>query len=394
MSVLAEMLAAAMNTSVDGFDDAGTLVEAQVIEWCKAMLGYRPEASGILLSGGSMANLVGLCVARNSMPGTNIKSEGLYGAGRLTVYTSAEAHSSIQKAVQVLGLGTRGLRKVPVDGTYRIDIRALDQAIEADLAAGCVPLCIVGNAGTVNTGAIDDLVALAGLAERYGVWFHVDGAFGACAAISPDLRPALDGLERADSLAFDLHKWMYFAYEAGCLLVRSDADHHAAFRYHASYMNPSDRGVSAARGQQFTEYGIQLTRGFRALKIWMGIKEQGIDKFRRLVEQNVRQARYLAGRVEASPVLETMAPVPLNIVCFRFRGDRGLSDASLNVLNEELLNQLQESGIAVPSYTVLGGRYVLRVAIVNHRSRQDDFDLLVREVEALGRKLQARETQA
>ncbi len=385
MSMLAELLATTINSSVDGFDDAGTHVEGQVIEWLKTMIGYRPQASGILLSGASMANLVGLTVARNNLPGHDIKARGI--TQPLTVYGSVETHSSVRKAVQILGLGTQALRTVPVDAQYRVDVDALEAAIAADRAAGLTPMCIVGNAGTVNTGAIDDLAALADLAAREQIWLHVDGAFGACAALSPQLRPLLPGLERADSLAFDLHKWMYFPYEAGCVLVRSDAEHRAAFRYDAAYMAPNMRGISAERGQQFTEYGPQLSRGFRALKIWMGLKELGVDRFRRLIEQNVEQARYLAALVEADPELELLAPVSLNVVCLRYRGKSGLDDDRLNDLNRELLARLQESGVAVPSHTVLNGRYAIRCSITNHRSRQSDFELLVREVARLGRSL-------
>jgi aromatic-L-amino-acid decarboxylase len=388
MAMLAELLAGAINSSVDGFDDAGSHVESQVIDWCKSMLGWRPEASGLLLSGCSMANLVGLAVARNNVAGYNVKTDGLRAGPQLTVYGSSETHSSVRKAVQLLGLGGEALRTVAVGRDYRVDVGAMRECIEADRAAGMAPLCIIGNAGTVNTGAIDDLGALAGLAEEQGLWYHVDGAFGACAALSPALRPKLAGFERADSLAFDLHKWMYFPYEAGCVLVRSDAEHRAAFRYDAHYMTPSTRGLSAATCQQFTEYGPQLSRGFRALKVWMGIKEQGIDKFRRLIEQNVSQAAYLAGLVEAEPELELLADVPLNVVCFRYRGAANpAGNPELNALNEELLNLLQESGAAVPSHTVLDGRYAIRVAITNHRSRRADFDTLVTEVLARGRIL-------
>jgi glutamate/tyrosine decarboxylase-like PLP-dependent enzyme len=385
MTMLAELLAAAVNCSVDGLDDAGTKVEGQVIQWCKQMLGYRPAASGILVSGCSMANLVALAVARNTVDG--VKRNGVPAGSRLTVYASTQVHSSVQKAVQLLGLGTRALRTVPVDAEYRVDPAAMEQAIEADRAASHTPLAIVGNAGTVNTGAVDDLVALAELAERQRLWFHVDGAFGACLAISPRLRALVAGLDRADSVAFDLHKWMYFPYEAGCVLVRSDAEHRAAFRYDAPYLAPSSRGLAAERSQQFHEYGPQLSRGFRALKIWMGIKEQGIDKFARLIEQNVEQARFLAELVREAPELELLAPVSTNVVCFRYRGAPPLPADELNPLNTELLHRLQESGAAVPSHTMLGGRFAIRVANTNHRSRRADFAALVAEVESLGREL-------
>ena len=241
----------------------------------------------------------------------------------------------------------------------------------------------------MNTGAIDDLDALADLAAEQGLWYHVDGAFGACVALSPTLRPKLAGFERADSIAFDLHKWMYFPYEAGCVLVRSDAEHRAAFRYDAHYMTPSTRGLSAATSQQFTEYGPQLSRGFRALKVWMGIKEQGIDKFRRLIEQNVEQAAYLAELVEAAPELQLLADVAAErgVLPLPRRARSSVEEDRLNALNSELLSLLQESGTAVPSHTVLEGRYAIRVAITNHRSRRADFDALVAEVLARGRVL-------
>jgi glutamate/tyrosine decarboxylase-like PLP-dependent enzyme len=390
LSMLAELLAGAVNSSVDGFDDAGTQVEAQVIDWCKELLGFPASASGILLSGCSMANFVGLAVARNNLAGAAVKQRGLAAGPVLTVYGSAETHSSVQKAVQLLGLGTQALRTIPVDDHYRVDVAALETAIECDRASGLRPMCVVGNAGTVNTGAIDDLAALADVAARQAVWFHVDGAFGACAAVSPALRPRLRGLDRADSLAFDLHKWMYFPYEAGCTLVRSDAAHRAAFGYDAAYMAPEQRGLAAARNQQFTEYGPQLSRGFRALKIWLGLKEQGADKYRRLIEQNVRQAHYLAELVTAAPDLELLAPVSLNVVCLRYRGDGALDSDQLDVLNRELLSRLQEGGRVVPSHTVLNGRYAIRAAITNHRSRRTDFELFVREVSAVGAVSAAR----
>lgn len=395
MAMLAEMLAAGINSSVDGFDDAGTYVETQVINWLKPMLQYPATASGILVSGCSVANFVALAVARNSLPGHRIKADGLPGMSPLTVYGSTESHYSIQRAVQLLGLGTQAFRAVPVDADYRIDLRAVESTIEEDRAAGKSPLCLVGTAGTVNTGAIDDLDGLADIAARHGIWFHVDGAFGAWAMLSPAQRHRLSGLERADSVAFDLHKWMYFPYEAGCVLVRSGADHREAFSYSASYMTAATKGLAAGRAQHFTEYGPELSRGFRALKIWMGLKEQGADKFRRLIEQNIAQAGYLAELVSAAPDLELLAPVSLNVVCLRYCGsgaadDEVVDDEVLNDMNRELLVQLQEGGIAVPSHTVLGGRYAIRVAITNHRSQRGDFDALVRELRRLGRDLEAR----
>jgi glutamate/tyrosine decarboxylase-like PLP-dependent enzyme len=388
LGVLAELLAAGMNPNLGGGNHVANAVEAQVVEWSKEMFGFPAGGSGLLVSGGSMANLVGLAVARNTRAGFDIRRQGVMAAPRpLTLYGSSEMHSSLVKAVELLGLGSESLRKIPVDGEYRIDLAALEAAIAADRSEGRQPLCVVGNAGTVNTGAVDDLQALADLCEREGLWFHVDGAFGALAWLSPALRPLVQGLDRADSLAFDLHKWLYVPFEAGCVLVRREQDHHRAFSLTPEYLahNSSDRGLASGE-PWFSEYGIQLTRGFRALKVWMSLKEHGIHKYARLIEQNVQQARYLARRVEAEPELELAAPVPLNIVCFRYNPG-GLDRERLNALNEELLTRLHESGTAVPSYTTLGGRYALRAAITNHRSRREDFDILVEAVIRLGREI-------
>ncbi|MGB7926223.1 MAG: aminotransferase class I/II-fold pyridoxal phosphate-dependent enzyme [Pyrinomonadaceae bacterium] len=390
-AMLAEMLAAGMNPNVGGFNQVPVYVEAQVIDWCKEMLGYPAVASGLLVSGGSMANLVGLTVARNAGAGFDVASRGLQGADAgLTLYGSSEMHYSIEKAVELLGLGSNALRRIPVNSDFQIDVAALAAAIKEDRARGMRPICVIGNAGTVNTGAIDDLAELANICEREGLWFHVDGAFGALAALSPALRPQLAGMERADSLAFDLHKWMYLPYEVGCALVRHPDKHSETFTATGAYLAQTERGLTS-RSVWFAGYGVQLSRGFRALKVWLSLKEHGIDKFRRLIEQNVEQARYLAALVQAAPELELLAPLPLNIVCFRYTGS-SLDETQLNRLNEELLIRLHESGVAVPSGTTLDGAYALRVAITNHRSRRADFDLLVSKVVELGRELARDET--
>jgi glutamate/tyrosine decarboxylase-like PLP-dependent enzyme len=385
-AMLAEMLAAGMNPNVGGFNQVPVYVETQVIDWCKEMLGYPSAASGLLVSGGSMANLVGLTVARNAGAGFDVARQGLQGEGaRLTLYGSVEMHYSIEKAVELLGLGSRALRRIPVNSDFQIDPTALEAAISEDRARGFRPICVIGNAGTVNTGAVDDLDALANICEREGLWFHVDGAFGALAVTSPQLRPQLAGMERADSLAFDLHKWMYLPYEVGCALVRHPQAHSETFTATGAYLAHTERGLTS-RSTWFAGYGVQLSRGFRALKVWLSLKEHGIDKFRRLIEQNVEQARYLVALVEASTELQLLAPAPLNVVCFRYV-DTSLDETQLNRLNEELLIRLHESGVAVPSSTMLNGTYALRVAITNHRSRREDFDLLVRKVVELGREL-------
>ncbi len=386
---LAEMLAATLNPNLGGGDHVANYVELQVLDWCKEMLGFPLDASGLLVSGGSMANLVALTVARNTQAGFDIRQQGLYGSPRrLMIYGSVEMHSCIEKAVEMLGLGEASLHQIPVKADFQIDVAALEEAIKTDRAAGYQPIALIGNAGTVNTGAIDPLDTLADIAQREQLWFHVDGAFGALAAISPELRPLVKGMERADSVAFDLHKWMYMPIEVGCVLVRNEEAHRRAFSLTPDYLSHFERGV-AGGSHWFNEYGPQLTRGFRALKVWLSLKEHGVAKYGRLIKQNVDQCQYLTQLIQATPELELLAPTSLNIVCFRFKAD-GLNDEALNQLNRNIMFELHEQGIAVPTYTMLSGKFAIRVAHVNHRTRREDFDLLVREVTRLGYELNAR----
>ena len=394
---LAELATAIINTNAGGGHQAAPYVEGQVIDWCKTMVGYPPDASGVLVTGGSVANLVALAAARDAGD-PRISEEGLGTLGESPVlYASAQTHNSVDKAARLLGLGQHALRSVPVDKEFRIDLEALGRAIAGDRAAGRKPFCVVGNAGTVNTGAIDDLSALADLCEREGLWFHVDGAFGALAAISERLRPLVAGMERADSIAFDLHKWLYMPYDVGCVLVRDREAHRRPFATKASYLAREARGA-APNDHDPGSLGPELSREFRGLKVWMLLQEHGVAKYARLIEQNVEQAQYLAGLVRGHGELELMAPVPLNIVCLRYTGRRGEEEKSgeagkrgdeLDALNRELLIRIQERGIAVPSATSLNGHFAIRVAITNHRSRLDDFDLFVSAVAELGKELSA-----
>lgn len=300
-------------------------------------------------------------------------------------YTSAETHSSVPKGAQILGLGREAQRTIPVSGDYRIRLSELEAAIARDRELGLRPFAIVGNAGTVNTGATDDLEALADLAKREGLWFHVDGAFGALVRLSPTYARLSRGLERADSVAFDFHKWLYVPYEAGCVLIRDLESHRRPFTVSASYLETLPRGLSA-QPDSTNFRSLQLSRGFKALKIWLLMKEHGFERYGRLIERNIEQARYLATRISENPELEVLAPVPLNIVCFRYV-DEVLAPEPTNKLNRELLMRLQEDGLAVPSSTVLDGRFALRVAISNQRSRLEDFDFLLEQVIRLGREM-------
>jgi aromatic-L-amino-acid decarboxylase len=381
--MLAELLAGGFNANVFGGDHSAPYVEAQVIAWLKRMLGVDETASGVLVSGGSVANLVGLTVARDARSGIDLDGHGLANpTERPVLYGSTQTHNSVTKAVQTLGLGRRALRLVPTNARYEIDVSALQRAITDDRAAGYRPFCIVANAGTVNTGATDDMLALADIAAANGLWLHVDGAFGALAALSPRLRSRVAGLERADSVAFDLHKWLHMPYEVACVLVRDHEAHRAAFAPSGPYLGRMPRGLMSGSYVP-SEYGPELSRGFRALKVWMSLKENGRQRFSDLIEQNVAQAAYLGDRIAATPGLELAAPVPLNIVCFRATAP----GVDLNELNREILMRLQERGIAVPSGTVLDGRFVIRVAITNHRSRREDFDALVDAVSSLRAEL-------
>jgi glutamate/tyrosine decarboxylase-like PLP-dependent enzyme len=387
LGALADFLAAVFNPNNGGGEDIANYVEVQVIDWLKEAVGYAPEASGLLVSGASESNLVALTVARHVMAGWDVRAQGVNppGAPRLTFYASREIHSCIPRALEILGLGHDALRKIPVDEGFRIDITALEATIAADRAAGFKPVCVIGAAGTVNTGAFDDLNALADLCAREKLWLHVDGAFGALAALSPTLRRLTRGMERADSLSFDLHKWMYVNYEAAVVLVRSSDQHYRTFTTTPEYLTHGTRGP-AAGDIWLSDLGIQLSRDFKALKVWMSMKEHGIDKYARLIDQNVAQTRALAARVDAEPELERIAPVPLNIVCFRYVVP-GLDDAALDAFNTELLLRSQEHGGSLVTSTRLNGRYCLRACITNHRTVRADIDVFIDDVLAIGRQL-------
>jgi glutamate/tyrosine decarboxylase-like PLP-dependent enzyme len=382
VGVLADFLSAVMNCNSGDFDHAPAWVELQVIEWFREIMGFPPGTSGLLVSGGSAANLTALTVARNTQI-EHLRERGVdQSGGRFTVYASSEVHSSVRKAVELLGLGEQSLRLIDTRPDFTIDVEALQRAIAQDRSAGLRPICAVATAGTVNTGAIDPLETIAELCSREHLWFHVDGAFGALAMMAPSLRADLKGLERADSVIFDFHKWLYAPYEAACVLVRSREEHRRAFSVIPPYLAELQGGISVPP-VRFSEYGVQLSRSFRALKVWMALKADGFDKYARMIEQNVDQARYLTGLVNEHPRLELMAPTLLNVVNFRYSRP-GLSDEALDSLNQRILVALQESGFAVPSSTVLGGRFTIRCAIVNHRSTRADFDALASEVVRLG----------
>jgi len=388
MGAMADFLAAVLNPNVGGINHVAPRVEQQVIGWINEMMGYPQSASGLLTSGASMANFTALTVARNTNGGYDVRREGVLAApGPLTVYASTEIHSCNQKAVETLGLGSDGLRKVPVKDDYTIDVEALERQVAQDRVAGMVPFCVIATAGTINTGAIDDMNAIADFCEQEGLWFHVDGAIGAVAVLADNVREQLSGIERADSIALDLHKWMHIPFEAGCVVIRNASAHRDSFALVPEYLQREDDGGGMASGNYWpSDYGLQLTRQFRALKVWMSIKEHGLERFGRMIARNVEQAHYLGALVEATPELELTGPIGLDIVCFRYNPG-GLDTEALNTLNKRLLVKLQEGGVAAPSYTTLKGIYCQRAAISNHRSRFEDFDLMVEEVLRIGKNL-------
>ncbi len=374
-----DLIASALNQPSGGLEHVANYVEQQVIEWVKEMLGYEAQASGLITGGASMASIIGLTVARNAKTGFNVRENGLQSTdAKLTYYCSTEAHSCLQKAVELLGIGNKNLRNISVNEDFQINLEELQKTITNDKQNGYKPICVIGNLGTVNTGAVDDLNSLADIAERYNMWFHIDGAFGAFTKLAPDSHHLANGLERADSIAIDFHKWFHINYAAGCVLVKSQRDHYDSFALVPEYLTHSTRGVGGAE-IWFSDYSVELSGEFKTLKIWMSLKEHGIEKFGRLIEQNIQHAKYLTELIENEENLELLAPTSMNIVCFRFRKE-GMDQERLNKLNEEIVFQLQEQGLAVPSHTTLNGNYTIRVAITNHRTKREDLKIFINTV--------------
>ena len=371
MGMLAEMLSAGLNANCGGRDHAPILVERQVIRWSAEMLGFPLDSSGLLLSGTSLANFCAVLIARTAALGADTRQSGI-GAGRLVGYASAGVHLCVGRAFDMAGLGAASLRLVSADDQGRMRVDVLQARIAEDRARGLHPFLVVGTAGGVDFGAIDDLTALADLAAREGLWFHVDAAFGANAMLSPALRARFGGIERADSVAFDFHKWAQIPYDAGCILVRDGDAHRAAFARNADYLARAERGLSAGAPWP-VDLGPELSRGFRALKVWMAIATYGADRLGAVTDHCVALAERFAAMIADSAELEAAAPVPLNIVCFRVRG----LDCEQHTA---LASDIQEAGRAVLSTTVLHGRVALRAAFVNHRTAEADLPILIESI--------------
>jgi len=363
-------------------------VELKVIEWLAELLGLPRGTGGLLVSGGSMANLVALAAAREAkLPGT--RGRGLHALARApAVYASSEAHSCIRRAVELLGLGTDALRLVPTDGEYRMDVAALERMIAADRAAGLQPIALVASAGTVNTGVVDPIAAIADVAEANGCWLHVDGAYGAVGAALPELAPRYRGIERADSVAMDPHKWLYVPYEAGATLVRDPATLRAMFALRPDYLAVEEDAYLAGP-VWISDLGPQLSRAFRALKVWAVVQAVGLDRYRELWRNDIAVAQEITRLARAHPRLEVLASSDLSCFAFRYVLRRG--EGGANAFNRKLLDRTHRDGRMFITGTVLDGKFALRGCVTNFRSTLEDARICVETVVELGERLEAEE---
>jgi aromatic-L-amino-acid decarboxylase len=383
VGMLAEMLAAGLNANLGGRDHMAIQVELQLVEWARQMFAFPPGASGLFMTGASQANLVGVLIARRRALGPKVREKGLAaGGGQLVAYASRDAHGCVARAMDIAGIGSDNLRRVAIDTSHRMDLTALRAAIVHDRQAGLTPFLIVGTAGTVDVGAVDDLNGLADIAAQEDLALHVDGAFGALAVLSPGLAPLVAGLERADSIAFDFHKWTQVPYDAGFLLVRDGALHKATFAADAAYLSRAGAGLAAGDWWP-CDYGPDLSRGFRALKTWFTLKTYGARALGDVIAGHCALAQDLASQIAREPELELLAPVGLNIVCFRHRAPAARVDA----LNAALVIALQRDGRVAPSLTTLNGQKTIRAALFNHRTGPQDIAALVHETLRLGRDM-------
>ncbi|AYG65210.1 MULTISPECIES: pyridoxal-dependent decarboxylase [unclassified Rhizobium] len=378
--MLAEMLAGGLNANLGGRDHMPIEVERQIVRWTRQIFSFPETAGGIFLTGASQANFVAVQIARCRKLGRNVRATGLSDESPLVAYASSEVHGCVPRAFEMSGIGSNQLRRIPVDALGRIDLDALEQVILRDRQDGFMPFLLIGSAGTVNTGAVDDLAALRGIADTYDLHFHVDGALGALGILNDELAPLFAGIETCDSLAFDFHKWGQVPYDAGFLLVRHSEWQRQTFASDAAYLSRAATGL--AGGDWWPcDYGPDLSRGFRALKTWFTLKTYGVKALGEAMSANCMLARELARRIEQEPALKLLAPVALNIVCFAYVGADGTMPASVN---SQIVERLHAEGRVAPSLTHLNGQPAIRAAIVNHRTRQTDIDALVRSVLTIG----------
>jgi aromatic-L-amino-acid/L-tryptophan decarboxylase len=388
VGMLAEMLAAGLNANLGGRNQMPVEVERQIASWMRELFDFPASAGGLFVTGTSIANFLAVLAARTSFSGPEIRKQGVgFASRRLTAYTSVMAHKCIAQAMDMAGIGSDCLRMIETDESYRMRTNALREAIAGDIQSGHAPFLIIATAGTVDVGSIDDIAAIADIAAANHLWLHVDGAYGALARMSPELSPKLSGIERANSIAFDFHKWGQVPYDAGFILVRNIEVLQNTFGSPAAYLQREPRGLAASSPWP-CDLGPDLSRGFRALKTWFTIKAYGTRRLGAMIEHTCAVASYLKKRVEEIPELELLAPVVLNIVCFRYRC------RNADAINGEIVVEIQESGIAAPSTTIIGGRLAIRAAIVNHRTQYRDIDSLIDAVLSNGRKLSNSHSQS
>lgn len=380
-AIIAQTMSATMNSNAAGGRQSSTLVERQVLEWCREIFGFPDTYGGLIVSGTTMATFMALAVARNHALGNkyDIRLDGIINGPRLVGYASAETHLCNWRAFELLGIGRNSLRLVPVDDNYCIDMNQLDKTINEDLEAGYTPFCVIGNVGTVNTGSIDDLCALKRFASKYKLWLHVDGAFGALAILSKELKPRLLGIEQADSLAFDFHKWLHVPYEAGCVLLRDKNQQLATFSSHGRYL--TDDEIHYEDGYElYFQFGPEVSRGFRALSTWFTLKEHGTQRLGEKIYENCEQVKYFASLLSLYSWIHVHQPITLNIICFRVQPE-GLTDENeIDTFNRDLTIDIQQSGVAVPSTTVLNSRLYIRCCVMNHRTVYADFDIFMDKI--------------
>lgn len=387
VAVIAEMIKASLNQNNLKWHSspASTEMERLVMRWVAEFIGYPTTSAGVLLSGGSVANFNCLAVARKIKSPVDVAEEGIYGSPPQTVYVSDEGHSSFDKAVDMLGLGKKYLRKIPVDEEQRIIPKALDEAILRDKENGLYPICGIGVAGTTNTGAVDDLNAVADICEKHDIWYHVDAAYGGPAAGVEGVGHLFEGIERADSVVINPHKWMFVPFEAGGVLVKNPDHLRATFSTIPDYLKSDRTGETRT---DLMEYNLPLTKEFKALKVWMTLKAYGAKKIRQTIREDIDKAAYLVKKIDAEPRLELMAPAPLSIVCFRYlpTGDDG-SERKLSEINDELIHQIEQDGRVFLTGTKIGGETAMRVCFINHRTERKHIDKLVKVVLEIGKKV-------
>ena len=383
----ADLLAAGLNPNVGGWSLSGgaTELELHLMRWMAERFDLPAGAGGLMTSGGAASNFTALKAARDARAPGDVRANGIDGLG-LVLYASQEAHATIAEAADMMGMGERAVRSIPTDEAFRMRADELERAVADDLASGLHPFCVVATAGSTATGAIDPIPAVADICDRHGLWLHVDAAYGGAAAFSPELRPLLAGIDRADTIAFDPHKWLYTPQSSACLLARDPQTLRAAFSIDAAYVR-EDAELSG-RGVNIGELGPQWSRAFLALKVWMSLAAHGTEAYARRIAHDVELARYLDDRVREHPDLESMCPVTLSIACFRY-APAGVDDATLDALNERLMIEIRRHGRTFPSNAVLSGRYGLRACFVNHRTEADVVDDLVDAAVSLGSGLLA-----